>query len=98
MAATDDGGVPPGRRAKRCTYCGYGDYVAQRSAAGTQNTVLHISQAWRLRSEAECRRDAELNVVHIAGMAATDDGGVPPGRRVKRCTYCGYGETADAQH
>ena len=26
-------------------------------------------------------------------MAATDDGEVPPGRRTKCCTYCGYGET-----
>ena len=69
MAATDDGEVPPGRKAKRCTYRGHGDYVAQRSAAGTQNTVLHILRAWRLRSAAKCRRDAEHGVVHIAGMA-----------------------------
>ena len=27
--------VPPGRKTSRCTYCGRGDYVAKRSAAGT---------------------------------------------------------------
>ena len=47
MAATDAGEVPPGRRAKSCTYRGHGDYVAQRSAAGTRNTVLYILRAWR---------------------------------------------------
>ena len=69
MAATDDGEVPPGRRTRRCTYCGHGGDGRQRSAAGTQDTVLHILRAWRLRSAAKCRRDAEHGVVHIAGMA-----------------------------
>ena len=47
----------------------HGDYAAKRSAARTQNTELYILRAWRLRSEAECRRDAEHKVVHIASMA-----------------------------
>ncbi len=47
----------------------HGDYAAQRSAAGTQNIELYILRAWRLRSAAECRRDAEHKVIHIASMA-----------------------------
>ena len=76
----------------------HGDYAAKRSAAGTQNTELYILRAWRLRSEAKCRQDAEHRIIHIASMATTQRSEVPPGRRTQSCTYCEHGETVDAQH
>ena len=33
------------------------------------------------------------NIPKYGRMAAMDDSEVPPGRRAKSCTYCGYGET-----
>ena len=39
--------VPPGRKTSRCTYCGRGDYVAKRSAAGTRDIALYRLRTWR---------------------------------------------------
>ena len=39
--------VPPGRVTLCCTYCGRGDYVAKRSAAGTRDIALYILRTWR---------------------------------------------------
>ena len=39
--------VPPGRKTLCCTYCGRGDYVAKRSAAGTRDIVLYRLRTWR---------------------------------------------------
>lgn len=70
MATTQRSEVPPGRRTQNYTYREHGDYAAQRSAAGTQNTKLYILRAWRNG------RRAALRMLWIKILG----GSIPPAR------------------